>query len=677
MRPTPRTTPDEWARRNRVYKPSAGIPGPRDPGLTPYMVPFARAFDVAHQVATYGQRFDALVQVTSSQSGKTDTVLDVIGATFDQRPAPIMYVGPSKDFLKREIEPRVMDLLTGAPRLKERLATGKRMTLFRKSIGGVPLVLAWAGSGSSFRGTAAKVAIVDELDDMAASIEGNGDPFTLVESRGASFRDRIKAAISTPLTGSVEIERDEASGLEFWKVMAPEDVASPIWRLFQSGTRHHFAWPCPCCGEFFVPRFKQLRWPEGAGPAEARRAAYIECPRCGGVIEEAHKRAMNARGVYVAPGQSVDADGIVTGPLPDTTILSFWASGLCSPMLTFGERAASYVTAKLSGEQAKIQAAINTGFGECFAPGSGDVPEWEEVARCKRPYAKGELPDGVKVLTLAADVQRRRILYTIRGWGDRGASWLVDYGELHGHTTENEVWSKLGTLITTPIGDLSIHRAFIDSGFRPGKPENVPVNKVYEFCRRFPRRVYATKGKATQDKPLIVSKHEVTQRGEARKYGLDLIWLDTDHFKSWVHERIRWPDDEPGFWAIPEDTSDDYCKQIVSEARVRKPSGAPTWVQRSRENHYLDCEAMQAGLAHLISAHLLRGSRSPGGETTAETIEPDAPPRTPPDGAPAAPRPAAKPQLPAPAAQPDQSTATARSARRKRLADLTNRIYGA
>lgn len=672
MRPTPRTTPDEWARRNRVYKPSSGLPGPRDPSYTPYIIPFCRAFDVAWQIETYGIRFDAIVQVTSSQSGKTDAVLDVIGQTMEQRPAPIMYVGPSKDFLQREIEPRITELFMGAPKIKERLATGKRLTRFVKRVGGVPLVLAWAGSGSSFRGTPAKFAIVDELDAMAASIEGNGDPFTLVESRGASYRDRVKAAVSTPLTGNVETERDEHSGLEFWKVMAPEDVTSPIWRLFQSGTRHHFAWPCPCCGEFFIPRFKLLRGIEGVGAAEARRGAYIECPNCGGVIEEQHKRDMNARGVYVAPGQTINRAGVVTGPLPDTTILSYWASGLCSPMVTIGERAASYVTAKASGEQAKIQAAINTGFGECYAPGSGDVPEWEEVARLKRPYLKGELPEGVRLITLAADIQRRRILYTVRGWGEHGSSWLIDYGELHGNTTENDVWAKLGTIISTPIGELSIHRAFIDSGFRPGKPENVPVNKVYEFCRRFPRRVYATKGRATQDKPLIVSKHEVTQRGEARKYGLDLIWLDTDHFKSWVHERIRWPDDEPGFWVLPEDTTDDYCKQIVSEARVRKPNGAPVWVQRSRENHYLDCESMQAGISHLISAHLLRTKRP---TASAEAPEPE-PQRV------AAPAPAnpglAKPVL-ADAGKPSAVSprTESRSDRRARIAALTNRIYGA
>lgn len=607
LRPVEKSTPDEWARRNRVYPPSSGMPGPRDPALTPYMVPFTRSFDPVQQYEMFGQSFDTVIAVTSSQMGKSDALLDVIGSTMEQRPAPIMYAGPTKEWLNAEIEPRLMSMLNQAPRLRERLATGKRMTRYKKLVGGVPVRLAWAGSASQLAGMAAKLAIMDELDRIAENIKGEGDPFGLLEARGYSYRDRIRAAISTPLMGTVDTERDDETGLEFWKKMEAEDVSSPIWRLWQGGTRHHFAWPCPECDEFFIPRFKQLRWkgyPELPPAAEAKRTAYLECPCCGGVIEEKHKRAMNARGVYVAPGQKVE-NGVAAGPLPDTTTLSFWASGLCSPFVTFGERAASYIAAKLEGKQDTIQSVVNTGFGECYAPGSGDVPEWEEVAALKRDYKATEIPAGVRVVTLAVDVQKNRLVYVIRGWGAAGTSWRLEAGELHGLTTEDLVWDQLAALLTRPVGDHVIHKAFIDSGFRPGKPFSLPVNKVYEFCRRFPRRVYPTKGRATQDKPIILSKQDVTAKGDVKKYGLDLLWLDTDYFKSWVHERIRWPADKTGAWYLPSDTTDDYCKQVVAEARVKKPTGQPEWVARSRENHFLDCEALQAALAHLLNVHLI------------------------------------------------------------------------
>ena len=39
LRPAPKLPPDEWARRHRVYPETSGLPGPRDPRLTPYVVP--------------------------------------------------------------------------------------------------------------------------------------------------------------------------------------------------------------------------------------------------------------------------------------------------------------------------------------------------------------------------------------------------------------------------------------------------------------------------------------------------------------------------------------------------------------------------------------------------------------------------------------------------------------
>ena len=42
LRPTEFLWPDEWGANNRVYPESAGLPGRRDPWLTPYMIPLGR-----------------------------------------------------------------------------------------------------------------------------------------------------------------------------------------------------------------------------------------------------------------------------------------------------------------------------------------------------------------------------------------------------------------------------------------------------------------------------------------------------------------------------------------------------------------------------------------------------------------------------------------------------------
>lgn len=591
-------------------------PGPRDPGLTPYVIEFERAFDsVSHTV---------ICLVCGSQMGKSETVLDVIGHRFDQRPTPTLYVGPSQDFIVDEIEPRVMELINTAPTLAKKLSRGKKNKRFRKVIGGVGLKFAWAGSATQLSGTTAGLVMVDEYDRMMGDVKGEGDPLELTKARGFTFRDRKYGVTSTPKTGVIDLETDPNTGLEFWKKMPPDDIESPIWKLFQSGTRHHFAWPCPACGEFFIPRFAQLTWPKDATPADALESAHCTCPRCGGVIEEHHKADLNARGVYVAPGQRVEPDGTVVGDPPKSTTKSFWVSGLCSPFVTFGERARDYLEAKASGDLEKLQTVINTGFGELWAPTGGDAPEWTEVARRRQPYRLGDLPAGTVHLTCGVDVQKSRLVYAIRAWGPRATSWLVERGELHGDTHEEEVWEDLADLIETPIHGLMIRRALIDSGFRPGKPWAVPVNRVYEFCRRHARVASPSKGRATQSTPIRKSKIEVTQKGSARKFSLELLLVDTDWAKSSVHEHIKYPETALGAWLLPEDVEDAYCKAMVSEARIKTPSGKVQWLQISRENHFLDCEALNWAAGHLLNVQRIKEGRGLKTAVTGDTPE-DAP----------------------------------------------------
>jgi Phage terminase large subunit (GpA) len=177
--------------------------------------------------------------------------------------------------------------------------------------------------------------------------------------------------------------------------------------------------------------------------------------------------------------------------LKATSTISFWVSGLCSPFVTFGARAEAFLQAVRNGGQEAIQTAINTGFGECFASGGGDVPEWAEVREHQGAYRKGELPGGAIHPVMTIDVQTNRIYYVIRGWGARATSWLIDWGVLWGDTVEQATWTDLADLVTTPVCGVPLRLVLIDSGFRPGKRSELPLNRGYDFCRRFPRFVNA------------------------------------------------------------------------------------------------------------------------------------------------------------------------------------------
>jgi phage terminase large subunit GpA-like protein len=171
-------------------------------------------------------------------------------------------------------------------------------------------------------------------------------------------------------------------------------------------------------------------------------------------------------------------------------------------------------------------------------------------------------------------------------------------------------------------GGMPISLALIDSGFRPDKPGEGPTNVVYDFCRRFRRFVKPTKGYDRLSAPILRGKAKVTVPGNKLPVTLELVRLDTDFWKSRLHERLAWPEDQAGGFMLSADATDDYCRQLVSEVRKVTPTGRPQWVRISRRNHYLDVEAMNEAAGHLLAAQKI----PVGARRTVEGADHDAAP---------------------------------------------------
>lgn len=602
MKPTERMPADEWARKNRVYPASAGRPGPRDPSFTPYVIDVARAFDDIH--------YEKVVFICGSQMGKSEVFLDVIGSRLDINPVPMLYVAPNREFLESEISPRISRLLGESRSLNAKWLKGKKDKSTQKIVSGVTVRMGWAGSANMLKGYAAGLNIIDELDGMEANVAGEGDPLALVEARGQTYADAKYGVTSTPTVGTCDFSLDEHSGLYFWNKTDPEELDSAIWRQFQLGTMFHYALPCPCCGEYFIPRFERLRWPKGCTPAEAFRQAYLLCPQpdCGGVMDEHAKieALVNDKGRYVAPGQRVDRDGVVHGQPIDTNIASFWASGLVSRFKSVGHRAQDWLIANQSGKSENRQTVINTKFGELFAPNGGEVMKWEKVAELRQPYRVGEVPDWVQLVTCGTDVQKNSLYYVVRGWGHRGRSALLDFGQLFGHAYDTDdgligpVWDELAALLRETYDGLPIKYAFIDSG------DGNVTQRVYQFCRDHRYNALAAKGNKNSSTHLKKNSVDITDKGKKLKYGnVDLWSLNSSHYKAFVHEKVAMgPSAKLGWW-LPEDVTEDYCKQIVAEALMPKKFGPPEWKQLKKDNHFLDCEAYAAAAADMAGVQRL------------------------------------------------------------------------
>jgi len=301
-------------------------------------------------------KYRRVVLVTGAQAGKTECYLDILGERVANAPAPVLVVLPSKEFAVDQFEPRLVQLFEQSPSLAGKVLGGlhsKAQKKVLKRVNGTRIRLAHAGSSAALKSDPAALCLIDEFDELLKDVRHQGSPLELAEARGSTFADFTAVVASTPSRGIVETYLDEHSGLEFWAVAPPENLESPVWSLWQSGTMAHWAWPCVHCGEYFIPRFSCLKWdePEGgrATPSQARESAHVVCSRCGGIHEEADKLKLNGRGTFVSPGQTIDAGGNVSGNPFETSTASFWVSGLASPFVTFGERAESHL--RLSGRR--------------------------------------------------------------------------------------------------------------------------------------------------------------------------------------------------------------------------------------------------------------------------------------------------------------------------------------
>ena len=611
------TSPEVWAAENRVYGSTSGVPGPRDPYLSPSLVPLG--------IATVSSRYRRVVAVTSTQMGKTDTELDIIGQRLDQRPVPIIYVGPSVDFNKDQFEPRLRSMIDECKSLTGKLVRGRREKKTFKIVSGVKVRLASGQSSTALKSDPAGLAIVDEYDEMVANIRGQGDVLGLVEARGETYADFLTVVTSTPSVGIVESEKhivgqDEAGRdieMEFWAFGDPQEIESPIWRLFQEGTRHHWAWHCPHCNVPFIPMRKHLKWDPGATPIQANRSAFLVCPHNGCVIEDNSEECsdyrqsvrakMNASGFMIAPGQTIEDAKSGSSQIENSTY-SQWSSGLASPFVTWGLRAERMVKAEMSGEPDKIQTAVNANFGEVYAPSvSGDMPDWQALLKHRGDYAPDTLPRGVLRVVMGVDVQQRGLYFVIRGFGSRGTRWLIRHGYLIGETSQDDVWIDLSDIMLSPVGGMHIEKVFIDSGFRPDKKGAGSPHKVYDFCRQYSFIATPCKGRSTSGgRPYTVSKIEVKPDGAARAYSLNLGLLDTDFFKSLVFSRIKTPLEAPGAFHLHGEADEDYARQVISEARLVEPGRAKAiWKKLRQENHLLDCEALCAAAAYTLNVQAI------------------------------------------------------------------------
>lgn len=575
VRPPPERHAGGWAEAHRVLPKGSAEPGPWRTSRVPYTVPIYEA--------TEDPRYRRIVVVMGSQMSKTELLLNVIGKRFHDGPYyPTLYVGPTQKAVHSMSRDRVQSMLESTPALYARLKKGQDDKVFEKWIGGIRLGFAWAGSPTELASHPAGLVVVDERDRMGSDVGEEGDPVGLAAARLDTYAQGKLLVCSTPTI----------------------EGASPIWALFESGTMGKWAWPCVHCGEYFVPCLALFRYPKSRDMTEVRAGARVVCPHCGAELEEADRFAMNQAGRYVHHRRDDNGEHVPVDAVADTSVASFWVSGLASPWKRWGELAEQLAAAYAMADQETLQTLVNTAAGEVFKV-RGHAPEWERVHERRRPVPRASVPNWVQLVTMGCDVQKMGIYWVIRGWGFGARSHLIDHGYVHGDTSLDSVWMLWRQIVNRPFGKrFLVDVCFVDSGYNPKRDQNKrPEHQVYTWCRRTGGRAYPTKGHdRSDDKPIRASMIDITIDGRTVKHGVTLFHVNTDYFKTSLHAEINVPpelgEDVLEHWTLHQETDVDYCRQVVAEELIVKPSGHRIWIcPGRRDNHFLDCEVLAAAAA--------------------------------------------------------------------------------
>lgn len=493
-------TVSEWADRYRKLPPeNSAEAGSWKTTRTPYLKDIMDAFT--------DDSVNRLVVVASSQVGKTEAELNMLGYLIDQDPGPCMFVLPTvdnaQDFSKRRIAPMIRDTEPLDEKIRSAREARGAGSAMKKAFPGGMLTLTGSNSAVSIASIPARYVFGDELDRWARDAGGEGDPWGLLEARTTTFYNKKMVQVSTPTIKG----------------------ASAIESAFNLGTQEYWCVQCPDCGEYSFINFDSIRFEYDTIVANKRKQYIVKevswaCPECGCISSENTIRHQPMKWIAKSP------EAIKNG------CRSFWINAFTSPWMDWKTIVRKFLEAKDDPEKLKV--VYNTLFGQLWEERS-DVGDEDELAARAEEY-EAELPDGVLCLTCGVDTQDDRLEYEVVGYGFYEENWGIEKGIIMGKPSDEETWTKLDGILGRVWHfkngrGIRISLTFVDSGGHY-------TQEVYEHCaQRIGRRVFAIKGANKPDAPYTAppTKVNITRRGlTVGKAWLYMIGVDAgkEHIMS-------------------------------------------------------------------------------------------------------------------------------------------------
>lgn len=413
LRP-PRRIPVSQAAKQylHIHRPG-GHSGLWDARLTPYMIePMDRLSD---------RSVEAVVFIGPARTGKSaGLVLGWISYAVVCDPGDMLLLhmteATARDFSKDD----VARAHRHSPELKSRLSPyASDDNVFDKQYRhGMRLLIGWP-SISQLSGRTLRYVAITDYDRMPLNIEGEGDAFTLARKRTQTFLSGGRVCVESSPGWPIEDPK--------WTHDNPHEgpPCKGIFSLYNQGTRNRWYWPCPDCKSYFTAA------PSVDALAEVEGKTHLVCPHCGVAIGQRQKSKMNQAGRWLADGQSIDADGIISGTASDSKIASYWLTGPAAAYQSWDSLWKKYHAAseeyEKTGSEESLRAVTTGDFGIAYRPKQLHVIRDPRALQDRaEDTQKRTIPQGVKFLTAAVDVQKNRFVVQVIGWGIAGERWLID-----------------------------------------------------------------------------------------------------------------------------------------------------------------------------------------------------------------------------------------------------------
>jgi phage terminase large subunit GpA-like protein len=573
IKPDPDLWVDEWADEYMQIPQGNGAEhGKYKTDRTPFAREVMRVLSPSHPAKR-------VVAMVASQLLKTQVGINWLSASIHQAPGNMLVLLPSLNLAKR-VSGRIGKTIDAVPELRERVAPVRsrdsRNTIDTKEFSGGTLYITTAGSAANLAEIPARYVYGDEVDRWDVSVDQEGDPVELAETRTSTYGRNAKIYYTSSPT---------------------IDKASRIDTLFRQGDQRYYHVPCPHCGEFQVLEWENLWW-----SADFAQASYV-CKHCGSHIEESSKTDLLAAGEWRAAGKG------------DGETISFTLSALYAPLgwVSWASLAKQYAKAKDAydkGDPEPMQVFYNTRLARCW----DDIKERttpEELQARAEPFELRTVPDEVLVVTAAVDTQDDRLELKIIGWGEGMERWTLDYQVIMGDPATSAPWDELDVILRTPLRranglNMTIRATAVDSGGHH-------TQDVYEFTRaRRYRNVFAIRGASRPGKPVLSSqpsKVDINRRGKVEKRGAELWIVGTDTAKDWLHSRWKLASG-PGSIHFSADLPLSFYEQICSERRLItyvKGHARTQWVKNKGDrNEALDLSVYNLAAAQRLGLHKWR-----------------------------------------------------------------------